>query len=151
MSWRPATPNDDDAIVSMCLALNAEDPGPLPVPTDHMRRTLDVLRKKPDRGRALVLESEGAQIGYALLIAFWSNELGGEVCEIDELYVEPTHRGRGHATELIRDLARKSVRSFEGIVALALETTPANVHARRLYARLGFQDVGVSMCLRLPG
>ena len=77
----------------MCLALNVEDPGPSPVPAANTRQTLHVLRTQPQRGRAVVLELAGHLCGYALLISFLSNELGGEVCAIDEIYVEPDVTG----------------------------------------------------------
>jgi GNAT superfamily N-acetyltransferase len=136
--WRAARADDEEAIVRMCQALNTEDPGPHPVPPDHMRRTLRTLRETPLRGRAMVLELSGRVGGYALLISFWSNEAGGEACLIDEVYVEPEHRGQGHSTRLLGDLAAKADRSLPDFVALLLEVTPANVRARRLYERLGF-------------
>jgi hypothetical protein len=62
----------------MCMALNAEDPGPNRVQLQHVRRTLAKLREEPNRGRAVVCDVESRTVGYALLISFWSNELGGE-------------------------------------------------------------------------
>ena len=146
--WREAVAADDDAIVEMCLALNAEDPGPEPVPEGHTRRTLATLRAEPLRGRAVVLEVAGRACGYALLISFWSNELGGELCEIDELYVARDERGRGHARELLAGLASGALPWSVGSVALALETTPSNSRARRLYERVGFHLHNQTMVLR---
>src|SRR6187549_1477336 len=71
--WRSAQSVDDEAIVEMCIALNAEDPGAHPVPAQHMRRTLNELRRTPVRGHAVVLELESRTRGYALLVLFWSN------------------------------------------------------------------------------
>jgi GNAT superfamily N-acetyltransferase len=139
--WRPATPNDDDAIVAMCTALNAEDPGTAPVPPTHTRRTLGRLRAEPARGRAVVLDLGGGPVGYALLISFWSNELGGEVCTVDELYVAAGHRGRGHAGDLVQKLERQSDLWSDGAVALQLEVSPRNARARALYTRLGFAPI----------
>jgi hypothetical protein len=85
--WRVATAFDDEGIVSMCMALNSEDPGPAPVEPEQVRRTLAKLREQSNRGRAVVCDMDGRAVGYALLISFWSNELGGEVCNIDELFV----------------------------------------------------------------
>jgi GNAT superfamily N-acetyltransferase len=65
-----------------------------------VRRTLAKLRKEPNRGRAVVCDMDGRAVGYALLISFWSNELGGEVCTIDEVFVAPEYRGRGLDTTL---------------------------------------------------
>jgi len=148
--WRIAGLSDDDEIVRMCLALNAEDPGPAPVPAENMQKTLLVLRKEPQRGRAVVLELEGRVCGYALLISFWSNELGGDACAIDEIYVEPEHRGRRHATRLIEDLAAGTGPYGSTVAALTLEITPDNVRARRLYERLGFRGPNLAMRRRLP-
>src|SRR5262249_14368159 len=97
--WRPAKPDEDEAIVAMCLALNAEDPGE-PVTADQVRRTLAAFRAEPVRGRAVVAEVGAEVVGYALLVSFWSNEWGGEICAIDELYVAPAHRAQGIGTRL---------------------------------------------------
>ena len=137
--WRGARESDDAEIVRLCLALNAEDPGPHPVPESHMRRTLQHLRRTPEHGRAAVLEINGKICGYALLISFWSNEAGGEACLLDEIYVVPEQRGRGQGSRLIEDIATGSPLVPPDLVALVLEVTSRNDRARRLYERLGFQ------------
>jgi GNAT superfamily N-acetyltransferase len=114
-----------------------------------MRRTLAVLRAEPWRGRATVLELDGRAIGYALLIPFWSNELGGEVCDVDELFVAREHRSQGHGRSLFEAIERGEVWPSPA-VALALGTTPGNAAARRLYERLGFTAAGISMVRRPP-
>lgn len=136
--WRPARAEDDDAIAALCAKLYQEDPASDPVHPEQHARTLAALRAEPVRGRALALELDGAVEGYALLISYWSNELGGEVCTLDELYVSAAARGQGHASRLVEALA-----SGEGPwpgrpVALELEVSQKNVRARALYERLGF-------------
>jgi ribosomal protein S18 acetylase RimI-like enzyme len=149
--WRIATVADDDTVVSMCMALNAGDPGPVPVKSEQVPRTLAKLREEPLRGRAVVCEVDGRVVGYALLISFWSNEMGGEVCNIDELYVDERVRGRGLATELIEGLARGEESLWRGQpVALALEVSAQNERAQALYARLGFHGSNLAMSRRLP-
>jgi ribosomal protein S18 acetylase RimI-like enzyme len=133
--WRPARPEDDDAIVAMSLALYHGDP---PVTAAHVRQTLVTFRDQPIRGRALVLDVDGAPGGYAFLVSFWSNELGGEICTIDELYVGEAARSRGYATHLVEALWSTPSLWPRVPVALELEVSPANVRARALYERLGF-------------
>jgi len=146
--WRIALPADDDSIVEMCVRLFREDPGPLRVQAANMRATLEALRRDPWRGRAAVLEIEGQISGYALLIAFWSNELGGEICEVDELFVVPRHRNQGHGSALFRAIARRDLWP-RAVAAIALGVTRNNAMARRLYERLGFAEVGAAMILRI--
>jgi ribosomal protein S18 acetylase RimI-like enzyme len=135
--WRLATAADDPAVLEMFQALYREDPSPDPVPEEQLLRTLAELRATPVRGRAIVLEIDDRCVGYALLVSFWSNELGGEVVNIDELYVAPAHRGRGAGTRLVEQLSRGELWGRVG-VAIDLEVTPDNHRARALYERLGF-------------
>jgi ribosomal protein S18 acetylase RimI-like enzyme len=136
---------EEEAVASMCVALNAEDPGPRPVPPEHMRRTLALWHEQPARGCCLVLERDGRPAGYSLVVPFWSNELGGEVLVIDELYVAPSYRSQGEATKLIEALAAGTVDAVPRPVALALEVAPDNARARRLYERLGFRGRNTAM------
>jgi GNAT superfamily N-acetyltransferase len=134
--WRAARADEDEAIVEMCLAYYREDPG-LPVAGEQVRRTLHVLRHEPQRGRAVVLEVAGRLAGYALLISFWSNELGGEICEVDELFVMPDFRNRGSGSALFSAIERGEIWG-DSAVSIELGVTRDNVRARRLYERLGF-------------
>ncbi len=142
--WRLATESDDEVLVEMHLGLYQEDPGPWPGDARHMRGTLAILRREPSRGRAVVLDVGRQVVGYALLIAFWSNELGGEVCAVDEIYVSRDHRGRGHGGALFAEIERGGLWPAP-LVGVMLGVTSGNAGARRLYERLGFAAVGVSL------
>jgi ribosomal protein S18 acetylase RimI-like enzyme len=135
--------------VRLGSALYEEDPSPDPVGSDHFEGTLAAFRDAPWRGAALVLELGGEVRGYALLVSFWSNELGGEVCDIDELYVAPEARGLGHGSKLLDALAAGSTLWPGRAVALALEVTPDNRRARALYERLGFAGKNVGLRRRI--
>ena len=137
-TWRPAQPDEDDAIVALVRRLYDEDPSPEPVPDASTRRTLAALRAEPWRGRVVVLAEVSRLLGYSLLVSYWSNELGGETCEIDELYVVPEERGRGHATQLLEALAQGGDLWGRPAAAWCLQVTADNARARALYERLGF-------------
>src|SRR5262245_29205582 len=139
--WRLAEPTDDEAVVTMCLRLYIEDPGPVVIDSGRVRRTLDVFRREPHRGRAVVAEWEGRPVGYALLVPFWSNELGGCVCEVDELYVEAQFRSRGIGRALFDAIEAGEIWE-DTTVAIALGVTKSNDRARSLYQRVGFRAVG---------
>lgn len=136
--WRECEAKDHDDVARFVLAFYAEDPAPTPVTSEMAHATLRRFSVEPLRGRAVVLEASARKVGYALLCSFWSNELGGEVCIVDELYVAPAARGRGAATALITGLTRRELPWFQDAVAVELEVTPGNMRARALYERLGF-------------
>ena len=131
----------------MSLSLYGDDPPPA-VTAAQIRRTLEVFRSDPSRGRAMVLDDGAERIGYAFLASFWSNELGGDVCIIDELYVRPEWRSRGSSTALVASLRSETPPWPVRPVALELEVAPANVKAFALYDRLGFR-VKTNTTLRL--
>lgn len=138
--WRPARPDEDDALVEMSLALYGSAAAELGVAAPQIHDTLDTFRREPLRGRALVLDDDGAPAGFTFLASFWSNELGGEVCVIDELYVKEAWRGRGHSTTLLNALRTDRSLWPRQPVAFELEVSPHNPAARRLYERFGFRD-----------
>ena len=136
--WRTASRADRRSIITMSQALFIEDPGHKEMTARQIGRTLTVLENEPARGVAVVAVVGGAVVGYALLCSFWSNELHGEVCTVDELFVLPTSRSLGLGTSLITALQRGGLPRFRDAVALELEVTPINRRARALYERLGF-------------
>jgi GNAT superfamily N-acetyltransferase len=140
-TWRLATELDFDCIVAMNEHLNAEDPGEtLPIDSGMMRRTLAEFMANPIRGVVAVLEIGQELCGYALLVSFWSNELGGEICALDELYVAPAYRGRGLATQFIQHLAQGNSPIWPRRTAMiTVEAYRTNPRAKALYERLGFE------------
>ncbi len=110
-------------------------------PNDYMSRekirpTLDRALTHPDSLKVEVFKEQEQIIGYALLFTFWSNEYGGMVLTLDELYVLPHFRSRGISSQYIQSLHdQKST-----YVLIALEVMPGNEKAKALYSRLGFQE-----------
>ncbi len=125
----------------MSLALFAEDPGTFALTARDVGRTLSTLENEPVRGCAVVVQDDvdgvDRVVGYALLCSFWSNELRGEVCTVDELFIDHRVRSRGLGSELVRQLVQQR-RFFPRAVGFELEVTPSNGRARALYERLGF-------------
>lgn len=134
--YRPMQAQEQALVASLMKALYDEVPEGHPLPEAHISRTFEQLAAHPDHGTILVFEWEGQIAGYAVLINFWSNEYGGIVLSIDELYIAAEFRGKGIGTHFIQFLHNTR---FHNAVALELEVIPYNTRALKLYEKLGFK------------
>ncbi len=128
------------------LALYAEDSPGEPMDAGKIRRTLRTLEAHPDKGRVRLIEVDGACIGYLILIDFWSNEYGGDLLTLDELYLRPEWRGRGFGRAVIEHLVATLP---QAAVGLQLEVSPQNPRAASFYRRLGFRPMRNRPLVRL--
>ena len=120
----------------MMGALYAEDaPSYKGMSSTHFSRTLLQFLEHPERGSVILIWEEEHLAGYALLVPYWSNEFGGTIVFIDELFVRKEFRGRGLGSQFLRFV--EETRPFD-MVACMLENTRSNERARRLYERAGF-------------
>ena len=107
-----------------------------PIPRGYIERAFNETVSGSPYAKALVAESGGKAVGYALLALTYSQEAGGRVVWIDEVYVRPEARGLGAGSALIKEtLARYPA------ARCRLELEPDNDGARRLYERLGFNPL----------
>ncbi|HEX4794657.1 MAG TPA: GNAT family N-acetyltransferase [Humisphaera sp.] len=103
-----------------------------------LRRSPQVIRtvlEHPERGRIILFVENATIHGYAILIPYLSNEFGGTILFIDELFVKAESRQRGIARQFFDYLRRE--RPYDP-VAMVLEVSPSNVRARKLYESVGF-------------
>ena len=107
------------------------------VPQAHFLRTLDTIKKKPELARLLMLEEEGVLAGYLLLSFMWSNEAGGSMVLLEELYIKPEYRGKSFGTQAFEWVFAQ----YPHAVRYRLEVSQQNEKAKRLYERLGFETL----------
>jgi ribosomal protein S18 acetylase RimI-like enzyme len=130
----------------MVFALYREDEYGQPITSEKIRMTVDELSRNPQRGKIVIFTLEGAIVGYAILIYYWSNEYGGELVTVDELYVKVPWRNRGIGTRFIDSLASNCPR---GTVGVQLEVTPFNRRALAYYEKIGFRRSGNTFLMKL--
>lgn len=128
---------DYNDLIEMIRSLYREDPEGESIDEEKMKRTIEKYRSDPEQVMIYLLQRKKVNIGYAILVYYWSNEYGGNIITIDELYVREEYRNQGVATEFFYFLER-----MENKVALQLETTPSNRRAFQYYQRLGFVPGG---------
>jgi GNAT superfamily N-acetyltransferase len=139
---------DAGSVLAMMRALYIEDPPSVPVDPHRFELTIERFLDEPSRGAVVVMADAGETRGYALLVPYWSNEYGGTIVHVDELFVVPEARSRGIARQFFEFLGQ--TRPFDA-VAIALEVSPANLRAQRLYESLGFSPRrNTTLIRRLP-
>lgn len=148
VQFRAATPIDWAAIAQFIVALYQEDPTNRPVTQANAELTFQESVTHPEKIRIIAFAVEAAIVGYAILVFYWSNELGGNVVFIDELFVQASHRGFGIATQFFSWLEQEFALSAQ---AFFLETTPANTRANAFYRKLGFSAYKNQHLIKLPG
>jgi len=134
---RPARRADAERLVALLVAQFREHR--IKTPVRRIGRAVDGVLRHPERGRLLVATLAGRPIGLAALSFIWPLEHGGRSAWLEELYVEPPHRGRGIGRTLLRAACRLAARS--GAAAVDLEVDAGHTRAARLYAREGFRSL----------
>jgi diamine N-acetyltransferase len=138
MRIRPFDARDVEHVLRMVRALYREDPSPYAPGDDNVRRTLAVITDERRGAVWIVDDGEGTKpFAYLFLTKAWSNELGGELVFIDELWVAPERRNQGVGGALVEH----AIATTKGAAAFELEVTRTNVRARALYERLGFRPL----------
>jgi len=131
--FRPYRDDDFPELERMILALYQEDPPGQKMSRQKILRTVRELSAHPEKGGITLAQAGDQVVGYAIVIRYWSNEYGGDIACIDELYVKPAWRGLGIGASWFDQIAGSG-----DYRALLLETTPANQRAREFYVRQGF-------------
>ena len=136
VTYRDYEDRDFNDLKDMVLCLKAEDPTDIPAPVteEHIRKTAEESKARPEKLRIVMILADGRIAGYGIIVFYWNNEYGGDAVHIDEIYIRKEYRNKLIATNFIKH--QMSV--YKNAVSLNLETTKSNSAAERFYKRLGF-------------
>ncbi|WP_432662315.1 GNAT family N-acetyltransferase [Wukongibacter baidiensis] len=124
-------------VEKMIINLYKEDPEGESITREKIGDTFKQVMSFPEKCTIVVFKSSKDIVGYALLVFYWSNEYGGDILNIDELYVKSDWRGKGIASQFFKYLNEKY---DEKVAAFGLEVTPSNKKALNYYKNLGFHE-----------
>jgi len=122
--------------------LPADDPGLLPVPLDasHVPQMLELVQIRPPGPFAVRTRELGDYFGVfegGRLVAMAGERMeAGPLREVSGVCTHPEFEGRGLARRLIAKLVRRQME--RGQIPF-LHVMRDNVHAREVYARMGFR------------
>ena len=137
LSIHHATPDDLDSLLLLMRHMQLDDPWDHPPDESIVRINLLELLHNSVYGIIFIARDEHTPIAYLVICFDFSLEYQGKGSWVDELFVEPTHRGQGIATQLL-NLAEISSQE-NGAQTLHLEVSHGN-SAIELYRRRGFID-----------
>ena len=102
---------------------------------EHFHSTFKELMRSDKYAICYIFEYNGEIAGYSLLAKTYSQEAGGLVMWIEEIYVLPKFRGKGIGKEFFTFLLKNKP---ESVKRLRLEVEKENEGAVRLYKSFGF-------------
>jgi diamine N-acetyltransferase len=136
--FRPATSEDEPALLRMMRNLAEQEPGPYFFDEPVVRKILRKFLADPNLGQMWIFIAGETPVGYVILTFGFSFEFHGRDAFIDELYVEPEFRRQGigrRVMQFVEDRAREL-----GVTAVHLEVDDGNDPASELYRRTGYED-----------
>jgi GNAT superfamily N-acetyltransferase len=105
---RPATPADVPAIAGLIRALADYEKLAHCVVLEEARLHEHLFGSRP-YAEVLIAEETGQVVGFALFFHNYSTFLGKPGIYLEDLFVLPAFRGRGHGKELLVELAKLAV------------------------------------------
>lgn len=145
---RAATAADAKLIFDLIVELAVYEKAPNEVITDEagIRQSLFGVGA---RAKSLVCELDGKPVGYAVYFYSYSTWLGRNGLYLEDVYVTPTHRGRGAGKAMLRELARIAVAENCGRVEWSV--LDWNTPAIEFYEALGARPQNEWIKYRLSG
>jgi GNAT superfamily N-acetyltransferase len=148
VSIRPATPADVELIERLIRGLAEYEQllEQVSLKTDELHRSL--FGERP-YAEVLIAEDGDEAAGFALFFHNFSTFLGKPGIYLEDLFVIPEKRGRGHGKELLAALARLAVE--RGCGRLEWAVLDWNADAIGFYERLGARPNSEWTTYRLAG
>jgi GNAT superfamily N-acetyltransferase len=144
----PATPADLPALVDLLAQLFAIERDYTIDPKSQHRGLQLLIGAAPERAIISVAkEGPGNVVGLATGQLVISTAEGGPSAWIEDVFVEPSFRGRGIGTELLKSVLVWA--AARGATRAQLLADRSNQAALRFYQRLGWQR-GNMVMLRMP-
>ena len=133
---RKMTEKDREIYIRMAEEFYDSDAVLHHIPHENFEKTADEALRSDAYAEIYLLEYEGETAGYGLTARTFSQEAGGQVLWIEELYIREAFRSRGLGREFFSYIEEKN----RGQIArLRLEVEEENIRAISLYERLGYK------------
>ena len=104
---RRVNKNDREQYIVMTAEFYQSDAVLHNIPPENIHATFESLISGSPYTEGYMLEQNGKTVGYTLLSFAYSNEAGGLVLWVEELYVLPAYRGCGIGREMLEFIEKR--------------------------------------------
>ncbi len=148
ISIRAATPTDVSRILELitALAIYEKEPDAV-IATEHDLHT--ALFADSARVHAVLCDIDDTNVGFALYFYNFSTWRGKHGIFLEDLFVEPEHRGKGAGLALLKHLAQKAV--VEGCERFEWNVLDWNTPSIQFYESVGAVAMSEWIGYRLSG
>jgi GNAT superfamily N-acetyltransferase len=148
VTLRLAGPEDVSTILSFIQALAA---------FEHLSHEVEATEEdlsrslfgSPVRAEALLAEQDGRALGFALWFYNFSTFRGRHGLFVEDVYIDPAHRGAGIGRQIFRFLARHAI--SQGCARMDWDVLNWNIKAVQFYRSLGASPLDGWTRQRLTG
>lgn len=148
ISIRPATAADIDTILHFIKELAKYEKLEHEVVVDQALLRENLFGSNP-AAEVIFLEEDAEKVGFALFFTSFSTFLGRPGLYLEDLFVLPSHRGRGYGKRLLSQLASEVVK--RGYGRLEWSVLNWNQPAIELYKSLGAKPMTEWTVHRMTG
>ena len=133
---RRFTENDRESYIEMAGEFYHSDAVLHPIPDGYFVRTVEEALRSDAYAEIFLFECDGETAGYGLTAKTYSQEAGGYVWWIEEVYIREKFRSRGLGREFFHYLEEQKGKE---VTRLRLEVEEENTRAAALYRKLGYE------------
>lgn len=108
-----------------------------PINPENYTTTFNFIVRGDHYVDGYMIEFDNEVVGYLLLSLTYSNEVGGYVTWLEELYIDSKYQGKGYGEQTMKDIQEElkdTTRAFR------LEVSPENERITNFYRRHGYEE-----------
>ncbi len=135
MEIRSFLPDEEAVFINLCKEFYSSEAVLHPVPESYFFATFSEMMKSDRYVEGFLFLDGGETAGYGLIAKSFSNEVGGQVIWVEEIYLRPAFRSKGFGSAFFAFLEQR----FPDARRFRLEIEPDNVRAKALYQRKGYR------------
>ncbi|CCV64321.1 Acyl-CoA N-acyltransferase [Alteracholeplasma palmae J233] len=116
------------------------------MPISNLEQTFDLIISDSPYLEGYVYTYYNKVVAYCLLSFTYSNELGGLMVLLEELYVDPKYQGLGIGKKFLNYIEKVYK---DSAIAIRLEIDDENGRAKKLYLKQGFEEREYSQMVKI--